>query len=93
MSAQPVASSRGDTFEKRTSRSTTDSKAAGQEAASVQAVNRGRKVSMSEVPDPDDNSSFVMNMKSKLTPPIDIDTAVTSPSVVEPSQVDVRLGN
>ncbi len=43
---------------------------------------------MSEVPDPDDNSSFVMNMKSKLTPPIDIDTAVTSPSVVEPSRVD-----
>ncbi len=30
-----------------------------------------------------------MNMKAKLTPPIDIETAVTSPTVVEPSQVDV----
>ncbi len=88
VSAQPVASLRGDIFEKRTSRSTTDSKAAGQEAASAQAVQRGHKVSMSEVPDQDDNSSFMMNMKSKLTSPIDIETAVTSPSVVEPLWVD-----
>ncbi len=43
---------------------------------------------MSEVSDQDDNTSFMMNMKSKLTTPIDIDTAVTSPTVVEPSQVD-----
>ncbi len=51
----------------------TDLKAAGQEAASAQAVNRGCKVSMSEVPDQDDNSSFMMNMKSKLMSPIDIE--------------------
>ncbi len=44
---------------------------------------------MSEVQDQDDNTSFMMNMKSKLTPPLDIDTAVTSPTVVEPSRVDV----
>ncbi len=48
---------------KRTSHSTTDLKAAGQEAASAQAVNRGRKVSMSEVQDQDDNTSFMMNMR------------------------------
>ncbi len=49
--AQPVAPLRGDTFEERPSCSTTDQKAAGQEAASAQAVNRGHKVEMSEVPD------------------------------------------
>ncbi len=43
---------------------------------------------MSEVADQDDDTSFMMNMKSKLTSPIDIETAVTSPTVVEPSQVD-----
>ncbi len=89
VSAQPVASLWGDAFEKRTSRSTTDSKAAGQEAASAQAVQRGHKVAMSEVPDQDDNTSFMMNMKSKLTSPIDIETVVTLPLVVEPSRVDV----
>ncbi len=36
----------------------TDQKAAGQEAASAQAVNRGCKVSMSEVQDQDDNSQL-----------------------------------
>ncbi len=79
VSAQPVAPLWGDAFEERTSRSTTDLKAAGQEAASAQAVYRGHKVSMSEVPDQDDSTSFMMNMKSKLTTPIDIETAVTSP--------------
>ncbi len=90
VSAQPVASLRGDAFEKRTSRSTTDLKAVGQEAASTQAVNRGRKVTMSEVQDQDDYSSFMMNMKSKLTTPLDldIDVAVTSPTVVESSRID-----
>ncbi len=43
---------------------------------------------MSEVLDQDDNTSFMMNMKSKLTSPIDIDAMVTSPTVVEPSWVD-----
>ncbi len=43
---------------------------------------------MSEVQDQDDNTSFMMNMKSKLMPPLDIDAAVTSPTVVEPSRVD-----
>ncbi len=88
VSAQPIAPLWGDTFEKRTSRSMTDQQAAGQEAASAQAVHRGHKVEMSEVTDQDDNTSFMMNMKSKLTTPIDIETAVTSPTVVEPSQVD-----
>ncbi len=66
----------------------TDSKATGQEAASAQAVQRGHKVTMSEVQDQDDNTSFMMNMKSKLTPPLDIDAAVTSPTVVKPSRID-----
>ncbi len=78
----------GDAFEERTSHSTTDQKAAGQEAASTQAVQRGHKVEMSEVADQDDDTSFMMNMKSKLTSPIDIETAVTSPTVVKPSWVD-----
>ncbi len=87
--AQPVASLRGDAFEKRTSRSTTDHQlAVGQEAASAQAVYRGRKVTMSEVSDQDDNTSFMTNMKSKLTAPLDLDATVTSPTVVEPSRVD-----
>ena len=43
---------------------------------------------MSEVPDQDDIPSFMMNMKSKLTPPLDLDATVTSPTVVEPSRVD-----
>ncbi len=87
-SAQSLAPSWGDTLEKRTSRSTTDPKAVGQEAASAQAVNRGRKVTMSEVQDQDDYSSFVMNVKSKLMTPLDIDAAVTSPTVVESSRID-----
>ncbi len=91
VSAQPIASLRGDTFKKRTSCSTTDQKAEGKEAASTQAVHRGHKVEMSEVADQDDNTSFMMNMKSKLTTPIDIETAVTSPTVVEPSQVDATV--
>ncbi len=45
----------------------------GQEAASTQAVHRGHKVEMSEVMDQDDDTSFMMNMKSKLTSPIDIE--------------------
>ncbi len=73
VSAQPVTPLRGDAFEKRTSRSMTDHQlAVGQEAASAQAVNRGRKVSMSEVSDQEDNTSFMMNMKSKLTTPLDL---------------------
>ncbi len=91
VSAQPVTPLRGDAFEKRTSRSTTDHQlAVGQEAASAQAVNRGRKVIMSEVQDQDDIPSFMMNMKSKLTTPLDLDldATVTSPTVVEPSRVD-----
>ncbi len=43
---------------------------------------------MYEVPDQEDNTSFMMNMKAKLTPTIE--TAVTSPTVVEPSQVDAK---
>ncbi len=84
--AQPVAPLQGDAFEECTSHSTTDQKATGQEAASTQAVNRGHKVEMSEVADQDDDASFMMNMKSKLTSPIEI--AVTSPMVVKPSWVD-----
>ncbi len=58
------------------------------EAASAQAVNRGHKVEMSEVPDQDDDTSFMMNMKANLTPTIEI--MVTLPTVVEPSQVDAK---
>ncbi len=43
---------------------------------------------MYEVPDQEDNTSFKMNEKAKLTPTIE--TAVTSPTVVEPSQVDAK---
>ncbi len=88
VSAQPAVSLRDGAFETSTSRSTTDQKAAGQEAARAQAVHRGHKVEMSEVTDQDDDTSFMMNMKSKLTSPIDIETAVTLPTVVEPSRVD-----
>ncbi len=88
VSAQPVTPLRGDAFEERTSRSMTDQKATGQEAASAQAVYRGHKVEMSEVVDQDDDTSFMMNMKSKLMSPIDIETAVTLPTVVEPSWVN-----
>ncbi len=63
-----------------------DQKAAGQEAASAQAVERGHQVTLVEVPDDEDVTSFMMNKKANLTPPLE--TAVTSPMVVEPSQVD-----
>ncbi len=43
---------------------------------------------MSEVLDQDDNTSFMMNMKANLTPTVEI--TVTSPMVVEPSQVDAK---
>ncbi len=43
---------------------------------------------MSEVIDQDANTSFMMNMKSKLTPTIGI--AVTLPTVVKPSWVDMK---
>ncbi len=46
------------------------------------------KVCMYEVPDQEDDTSFMMNMKTKFAPTIE--TAVTSPMVVEPSQVDVK---
>ncbi len=62
-------------------------KAAGQEAASAQAVERGHQVTLTEIPDNEDDTSFIMNKKANLTPPLE--TAVTSPTVVEPSQVDV----
>ncbi len=48
------------------------------------------KVHMYEVPDQEDNTSFTMNMKTKIVPTIE--TAVTSPMVVEPSRVDVKAG-
>ncbi len=63
-----------------------DQKAAGQEAASAQAVERGHQVTLAEVPDDEDVTSFMMNKKANLTPPLE--TAVTSPTVVEPSRVD-----
>ncbi len=43
---------------------------------------------MYEVPDQEDDTSFKMNEKAKLTPTIE--TAVTSPTVVEPSWVDTK---
>ncbi len=58
------------------------------EAASTQAVNRGCKVDMYEVPDDEDDTSFMMNKKANSIPTIE--TAVTSPMVVEPSRVDAK---
>ncbi len=58
------------------------------EAASAQAVNRGHKVDMYEIPDQEDDTSFMMNMKANIIPTIEI--AVTSPTVVKPSRVDVK---
>ncbi len=46
------------------------------------------KVHMYEVPDQEYNTSFMMNMKTKFVPTIE--TVVTSPTVVEPSQVDAK---
>ncbi len=46
------------------------------------------KVRMYEVPDPEDDTSFMMNMKTKFAPTIE--TAVTLPTVVEPSRVDAK---
>ncbi len=43
---------------------------------------------MYEVPDDEDNTSFMMNMKANLIPTIE--TAVTSPTVVKPSWVDTK---
>ncbi len=64
-------------------------KAEGQETTSTQAVERGHhKVCMYEVPDQEDDTSFMMNMKTKFAPTIE--TAVTSPTVVEPSWVDTK---
>ena len=65
-----------------------DQKAMGQEAASAQAVERGPKVTMYEILDPEDDTSFMMNKNTKLIPPIE--TVVTSPMVVEPLQVDAK---
>ncbi len=63
-------------------------KAEWMEAAGAQAVERGHKVHMYEVPDQEDDTSFMMNMKAKIIPTIEI--AVTSPTVVEPSRVDTK---
>ncbi len=65
-----------------------DQKAAGQEAASAQVVKRGHQVTFIEVPDDKDITSFMMNRSAKLTPPLE--TAVTSPTVVEPLWVDTK---
>ncbi len=46
------------------------------------------KVRMYKVPDPEDDTSFMMNTKAKLTPTIEM--VVTSPMVVEPSRVDMK---
>ncbi len=52
-----------------------DQKAAGQEAASTQAVKRGHQVTFIEVPDNEDVTSFMMNRKANLIPPLE--TVVT----------------
>ncbi len=43
---------------------------------------------MYEVPDQEEDTSFKMNEKAKLTPTIE--TVLTSPTVVEPSQVNAK---
>ncbi len=60
----------------------------GQEAASTQAVERGHQVTLVEVPDNEDVTSFMMNKKANLTPLLE--TVVTSPTVVEPLQVNAK---
>ncbi len=65
-----------------------DQKATGQEAASAQAVERGHQITLVEVPDDEDVTSFMMNKKANLTPPLE--TAMTLPTVVEPLQVDTK---
>ncbi len=65
-----------------------DQKATGQGAASAQAVERGHQVTLVEVPDDEDVTSFMMNKKANLTPPLE--TVVTSPMVVELLQVDAK---
>ncbi len=65
-----------------------DQKAAGQEAASTQAVKRGHQVTFIEVPDNEDVTSFMMNRKANLIPPLE--TAVTSPMVVKPLWVNAK---
>ncbi len=59
-----------------------------EEAASAQVVERGPKVTMYKIPDPEDDTSFMMNKNAKLTPTIE--KAVTSPMVVEPLWVNVK---
>ncbi len=54
----------------------------------VQTRRETPKVHMYEVPDPEDDTSFMMNMKAKLIPTIEI--AVTSPTVIEPSRVNAK---
>ncbi len=63
-------------------------KAKRTEAAGAQAVERGHKVHMYEVPDQEDDTSFMMNMKANLIPTIEI--AVTLPTVVKPSRVNTK---
>ncbi|PBK81681.1 hypothetical protein ARMGADRAFT_1091085 [Armillaria gallica] len=46
------------------------------------------KVCMYEVPDNEDDTSFMMNKNTKLIPPIE--TVVTSPMVVKPSWVNMK---
>ncbi len=46
------------------------------------------KVHMYEVPDQENDTSFMMNMKTKFAPTIE--TAVTLPMVVKPPWVDVK---
>ncbi len=46
------------------------------------------KVRMYEVPDQDNDTSFMMNMKANTIPTIE--TTVTSPTVVEPLRVDAK---
>ncbi len=47
------------------------------------------KVHMYEVPDEEDDTSFMMNKNPKLIP--SLETMVTSPTVVEPSQVNTKV--
>ncbi|KAK0226783.1 hypothetical protein EDD85DRAFT_958544 [Armillaria nabsnona] len=65
-----------------------DKKAAGQEAASAQAVERGHTVSMIEVPDEEDNTSFQRWKKAHVIP--SVEKEVISPTVVGPSPVNTK---
>ncbi|SJL13670.1 uncharacterized protein ARMOST_17118 [Armillaria ostoyae] len=69
--------SRSDGAQENTTRNPTNTKAIPQEVASAQAIKRGHSVVMIEVPDQDDDTSFVLLQQNKAERPIGNDTLVS----------------